>query len=33
MASKVLYVGNFSQSHCTEVHIAATLGDLGARWR
>lgn len=26
---KILYVGNFSQSHCTEVHIAATLEDLG----
>lgn len=26
---KVAYVGNFTQQHCTEVHIAATLQDLG----
>ena len=26
---KIVYVGNFSQAHCTEVHIAATLEDLG----
>lgn len=26
---KIAYVGNFSQPHCTEVHIAATLEDLG----
>lgn len=25
----IAYVGNFSQSHCTEVHIAATLEKLG----
>lgn len=26
---KILYVGNFTQEHCTEVHIAATLEDMG----
>lgn len=26
---RVAYVGNFSQPHCTEVHLAATLEDLG----
>lgn len=26
---RVAYVGNFSQRHCTEVHLAATLEDLG----
>lgn len=26
---KILYVGNFTQAHCTEVHIATTLEDLG----
>lgn len=26
---KIAYVGNFSQPFCTEVHIAATLQDLG----
>lgn len=26
---KIAYVGNFSQRHCTEVHIALTLEDLG----
>lgn len=26
---KILYVGNFSQAHCTEVHLAATLEKLG----
>lgn len=26
---KIAYVGNFKQRHCTEVHLAATLGDLG----
>src|SRR5689334_19696907 len=26
---RILYVGNFSQRHCTEVHIAATLESLG----
>jgi predicted SAM-dependent methyltransferase len=26
---RIGYIGNFSQSHCTEVHIAATLEDLG----
>lgn len=26
---KIAYVGNFSQPHCTEVHLAATLRDLG----
>lgn len=26
---KIIYVGNFTQSHCTEVHIAATLEDMG----
>lgn len=26
---RIFYVGNFTQSHCTEVHIAATLEDLG----
>lgn len=25
----ILYVGNFSQRHCTEVHLAATLESLG----
>lgn len=25
----IAYVGNFTQSHCTEVHLAATLEDLG----
>lgn len=25
----IAYVGNFSQKHCTEVHLAATLEDLG----
>lgn len=25
----IAYVGNFTQKHCTEVHIAATLKDLG----
>lgn len=26
---KIVYVGNFSQRHCTEVHIALTLEELG----
>jgi SAM-dependent methyltransferase len=26
---KIAYVGNFSQAHCTEVHLAKTLEDLG----
>lgn len=26
---KILYVGNFTQKHCTEVHIARTLESLG----
>lgn len=26
---KIAYIGNFTQKHCTEVHIAATLEDLG----
>lgn len=26
---RIAYVGNFSQKHCTEVHIAATLESLG----
>jgi SAM-dependent methyltransferase len=26
---KILYVGNFTQPHCTEVHLAATLRDMG----
>lgn len=26
---KIAYVGNFSQPHCTEVHIASTLESLG----
>lgn len=26
---KILYVGNYKQRHCTEVHLAATLEDLG----
>ncbi len=26
---RIAYIGNFSQTHCTEVHIAATLEDLG----
>jgi hypothetical protein len=26
---KIAYVGNFTQSHCTEVHLAATLENLG----
>lgn len=26
---KIAYLGNFSQAHCTEVHIKATLLDLG----
>lgn len=26
---KILYVGNFTQKHCTEVHLAATLEKLG----
>lgn len=26
---KIAYVGNFTQRHCTEVHIALTLEDLG----
>lgn len=26
---KIAYVGNFSQNHCTEVHLAATLEKLG----
>lgn len=26
---KILYIGNFTQKHCTEVHLAATLRDLG----
>lgn len=26
---KIVYVGNFTQQHCTEVHLAATLRDLG----
>lgn len=26
---KIAYVGNFSQSHCTEVHLANTLEELG----
>lgn len=26
---KISYVGNFSQQHCTEVHLAATLESLG----
>lgn len=26
---QILYVGNFTQAHCTEVHLAATLEQLG----
>lgn len=26
---KIAYVGNFTQAHCTEVHIAATLENMG----
>lgn len=26
---KIIYIGNFSQRHCTEVHLALTLEDLG----
>lgn len=26
---KILYIGNFTQAHCTEVHLAATLENLG----
>lgn len=26
---RIAYVGNFTQTHCTEVHLAATLRDLG----
>jgi hypothetical protein len=26
---RVAYLGNFTQTHCTEVHLAATLEDLG----
>lgn len=26
---KICYIGNFTQRHCTEVHLAATLEDLG----
>lgn len=26
---KIVYIGNFSQPHCTEVHIALTLEDMG----
>lgn len=26
---KILYLGNFTQPHCTEVHLAATLESLG----
>lgn len=26
---KISYIGNFSQAHCTEVHLAATLESLG----
>lgn len=26
---RIAYVGNYTQSHCTEVHIAKTLEDLG----
>lgn len=26
---RIAYVGNFTQSHCTEVHLAATLEDMG----
>ncbi len=26
---KIIYVGNFTQTHCTEVHISATLRDMG----
>lgn len=26
---RIAYVGNFTQSHCTEVHIAKTLRDMG----
>lgn len=26
---KILYVGNYTQAHCTEVHLAATLEALG----
>lgn len=26
---KIAYVGNFTQTHCTEVHLAATLESLG----
>lgn len=26
---RIAYVGNFTQSHCTEVHLAATLESLG----
>lgn len=32
----ILYIGNFSQRHCTEVHLAATLEGLGhtvERWQ
>lgn len=27
---RVAYIGNFDHRHCTEVHVAATLEDLGA---
>lgn len=26
---RIAYIGNFTQEHCTEVHLAATLEDLG----
>lgn len=26
---KILYVGNFTQPHCTEVHVAKTLANMG----
>lgn len=26
---RIIYLGNFTQRHCTEVHLAATLEDLG----
>jgi len=28
-ASTVVYVGNFTRSHCTEVHVSASLEELG----
>lgn len=26
---RIAYVGNFTQQHCTEVHLAKTLENLG----